>query len=110
MLDKKSITREEAYKMVGKGWKRLLERTYNYLELVPENVCVNTVKEKFAGLRIYVDRASEEVHRYLNLVCTESYTICELCGGIGDTCTPRGNWLRTLCKKCCAKVAEQLEC
>ncbi len=55
------------------------------------------VKEKFGGLRFYVDRASDKHYAYITFAESMSYHTCEECGaegkyyGIG--------WHRTLCDK-----------
>jgi hypothetical protein len=53
------------------------------------------VKEKFGGLRFYVDRASEKHHNYITFAESMSYRICEECGSPGKTYTD--GWHMTLC-------------
>jgi len=55
------------------------------------------VKEKFGGLRFYVDRASEENYNYINFAECLSHQTCEECGAPGQTYTL--GWHRTLCDK-----------
>lgn len=53
------------------------------------------VKEKFGGLRFYVDRASEKHYNYITFAESMSYHICEECGSPGKTYTD--GWHMTLC-------------
>jgi len=55
------------------------------------------VKEKFGGLRFYVDRASEKHYNYINFAENISHRTCEECGSPGMTYTM--GWHRTLCEK-----------
>ncbi len=53
------------------------------------------VKEKFGGLRFYVDGGSNELQAQIELAEAMSYRTCETCGAPGR---PRsGGWVRTLC-------------
>lgn len=53
------------------------------------------VKEKFGGLRFYVNRASEKHYNYINFAESMSYHTCEECGAPGKTYTD--GWHMTLC-------------
>jgi hypothetical protein len=55
------------------------------------------IKEKFGGLRFYVDRASDKHYNYISFAENMSYRTCEECGDAG-TYYPIG-WHRTLCDK-----------
>lgn len=54
------------------------------------------VKEKFGGLRFYVDRASEELHNIINRFEDLSYKVCETCGEPGHRRLDL-SWIHTLC-------------
>lgn len=55
------------------------------------------VKEKFGGLRFYVNQANEEQYAYLYFAELMSTTICEQCG---SPAKPTGKgWIRTLCEE-----------
>lgn len=62
------------------------------LEKLPE---LAQVKEKFGGLRFYVDGASEELRAQIALAEMLSFRICEVCGAPGSL--RREGWFRTLC-------------
>ena len=56
------------------------------------------VKEKFGGLRFYLDSsATEKLHDAIRLAEDESYKTCELCGEPGEP--RREGWIKTLCDK-----------
>ena len=56
------------------------------------------VKEKFGGLRFYVDNHSEYVNGILAMAESMSTRICQDCGNPGRAA--KGGWIRTLCKAC----------
>lgn len=56
------------------------------------------VKEKFGGLRFYVDGADDEVRGMIEMAEGMSYKICEDCGNRGST--RDAGWLRTMCDPC----------
>jgi hypothetical protein len=90
-----NITLDEAKEMVGPGWGQLIEQIYNAL---PENAVICQIKEKFGGLRFYVDNISQELQHMIGELETKSETICELCGKPGKT--DRHGWWKTLCPEC----------
>lgn len=105
------ITREEAKKMVGKGWSKLIDCVYDHLDtmypaglrgletlVVGEVTRVTTVKEKFGGLRIYVDHADPKTFDVIDEMENESLRTCEECGEAGET--GGDGWIKTLCDTC----------
>ena len=53
------------------------------------------VKEKFGGLRFYVNHATEEHYNYINFAENMSYRTCEVCGSPGKRYTD--GWHQVLC-------------
>ena len=53
------------------------------------------VKEKFGGLRFYVQAATKEHYNYISFAESMSYRTCESCGADGKTYTD--GWHTTLC-------------
>ena len=53
------------------------------------------IKEKFGGLRFYVDRATEEHYNYIAFAESMSYRTCERCGAPGKLFT--NGWHVVLC-------------
>lgn len=53
------------------------------------------VKEKFGGLRFYVQAATDKHYSYISFAESMSYRTCEECGAPGKTYTD--GWHRTMC-------------
>jgi len=87
------ITREIAKMCVGPGWGGLLDRLY---DAIPPNAIVVQVKEKFGGLRFYVDAAPGWFFDLIHEAEDLSMKTCEECGEPGY---PAGGWIKTLCEK-----------
>ena len=58
---------------------------------------VSQVKEKFGGLRFYVNGATDEQYAYINFAESMSYRTCEVCSDKGKP--NRGGWIVTRCRK-----------
>lgn len=71
----------------------------------PQPVVVQ-VKEKFGGLRFYLDhtlRLSYSIAwRFANVIEEQSYTVCEFCGGVGKRQRGDSGWVKTACQDCFA--------
>lgn len=89
----RDYTLQEAYDSVGKGWHGLLYRLYMLRQHYPFKVV--QVKEKFGGLRFYIDAAPDGMHGRIWRITEKSYRICEVCGRPGKI-RPFG-WVKTLC-------------
>jgi hypothetical protein len=83
---------------VGNGWLGLIK------ELIEESIKLGwdrqicQIKEKFGGLRFYINDASDGVHKLISEAEDKSYEICEVCGEPGGVRKING-WLVTLCDK-----------
>jgi hypothetical protein len=53
------------------------------------------VKEKFGGLRFYVQAATDKHYNFISFAESMSYRTCESCGAEGKTYTD--GWHTTLC-------------
>ncbi len=88
----------------GDGWFVLLRDLSDKIEAFnrtadgDQHVVATQVKEKFGGLRFYVDHHCDEVEGPIADAEEKSFEICEECGGVGTL--REGNWLRTLCDDC----------
>lgn len=81
---------------VGAGWRPLLDELHeNLLEIYPEYE-VGDLKEKFGGLRVYIDVAQSEAHALVAHYEARSRVTCEACGQPGEL-RSLGAWLVTLC-------------
>ena len=54
------------------------------------------VKEKFGGLRFYIDRGTDKHYDYITFAESMSYRTCEMCGAPGKRYTD--GWHMTLCE------------
>ena len=53
------------------------------------------VKEKFGGLRVYVNDANEAIDQRIETAIQESFHTCEVCGQPGTL--REDSWIKTLC-------------
>jgi hypothetical protein len=85
------------------GWNAIIWRLTESIEKVKgkhKEFEIVQVKEKFGGLRYYVEGARvEEVFNLINKAEELSYKICEECGEPGSL-DERYFWYLTLCRKC----------
>jgi hypothetical protein len=82
----------------GNGWYPLIKDLIEDLIGLGWNKQVCQVKEKFGGLRFYINEGSDEIFKKINSSENKSYEICETCGEKGNMRTDIG-WYRTLCNK-----------
>jgi hypothetical protein len=93
--------RATARELVGRGWWPLLDDAFDAVEQA--GVRLAQVKEKFGGVRLYLEdgRHAPELYEFLDEIEDRSLTICEACGAPG-----RGRedfvWRKTLCDGCSA--------
>lgn len=88
---------------VGDGWFPLIYDLSVKLEKLilelpeeeREHCKASQVKEKFGGLRFYMDGATEEMLKLISDAETLSYQICEDCGAKGER--RGGGWIKVLC-------------
>lgn len=93
---------------VGDGWYNLIEELCRELTKLGGGVEAAQVKEKFGGLRFYLEFGEhtsqlviDEAHRLENEYEAKSYTICETCGQPGKVSQTR--WIQTICPTCSKK-------
>jgi len=89
---------------VGPGWSGILVRLVADLERLGWDGSVLQVKEKFGGLRFYIDSGSDAIDKCIIKAERESYRTCECCGQPGK-CYDDG-WMVTLCRECREKQLE----
>lgn len=91
------------------GWLTILERLFDsiesYLQTQKKNSAIRKkfkfeqIKEKFAGLRVYVSNADEKIYDMIVNTEHDSQLICECCSLAGTLCK-RGGRFKTLCSDC----------
>ena len=80
-------------------WKRREHPSLSDEEFNAEHQAVAAqVKEKFGGLRFYVDNCDDYTRGVIAMAESMSYRICEDCGNLGKKRS--GGWIRTLCDSC----------
>lgn len=89
---------------VGDGWFKLLKSLIIKIKKNDEKngyvTKVTQIKEKFGGLRFYVNGTSDENWDLIEFAENKSYTICESCGAQSNVGTLNTGWLTTKCIKC----------
>lgn len=91
---------------VGEGWRLILEQLHAEVILIDPNYRAVQIKEKFGGLRAYLEWSTQlsiEDYELLNGYVRDaedmSYQTCEYCGAPG-VLSHDNYWLKTLCTKC----------
>jgi len=92
------LTEEQAVECVGKGWEPLVRKVYNAKTGLGIPVGILQVKEKWGGLRIYTDYFVPEIEEVIRKVCSDSLTICEVCGASAGL-VKKGTWYQTRCEE-----------
>lgn len=97
----------------GNGWNDIIDKLCKDIEeilttLGTVNIKVVQVKEKFGGLRFYIEwdpetqrtelELSNKIYTTISAAENESMKTCEECGQPGKQ-TTIGNWIQTLCNK-----------
>jgi len=85
---------------IGPGWIPLVMRLAESLVEAGWNRRLLQVKEKWGGLRFYIDYGNSEVFRLIEEAEKESYFICEDCGNNETAAARNDGWIRTLCNDC----------
>lgn len=88
---------------VGDGWFPLIYDLSIKLEKlileIPEeereHYKASQVKEKFGGLRFYMDHSTDEMRNLIREAEELSFHLCEDCGSVGER--RGGGWIRVLC-------------
>lgn len=93
----------------GDGWYPLLNalcrklmwdgRDHEHKWVRQDPPVVVQVKEKFGGLRFYVDSSTDIDDAIIEFAELLSYSICENCGSMKDVSQTKG-WIKTRCLSC----------
>ncbi len=83
---------------VEEGWYPLIKNLIEELLELGWNREISQVKEKFGGLRFYINDGSKEIYELISKYENLSYEICETCGEEGKLRTDL-SWHSTLCDK-----------
>lgn len=97
---------------VPAGWEHLVEQMHDEIVAIDPDYTVGQVKEKFGGLRFYIDVSDHvrdnddmwsEIYRIIEFYEAKSYTVCQDCGNKGwieQNPTGEFRWVATLCNAC----------
>lgn len=88
---------EAGFFQMGEGWYGLVKDLIDELLKLGWNKRINQSKEKFGGLRFYVEDTPEGGHEVISKYERLSYSVCEKCGKEGIL--RKGSWIRTLCEE-----------
>jgi len=93
----------------GDGWYPLINSLCKTLQWQvdnnkePQPVAVQ-VKEKFGGLRFYIESGSDKIYDIISVYENISFIVCEECGMTTSTTKREKNhWMFTLCDACWIK-------
>ena len=78
--------------------EHLAEMEQQLVQAQAETPVAVQVKEKFGGLRFYVNGGNEDQHREIAWAEDLSYRVCEQCGTMRDVKVWNQGWIRTLCR------------
>jgi len=98
----------------GDGWYDIIHHLCKYLQFQTDKngwpqIVAAQVKEKFGGLRFYVNSGTDQQHTIIDYVESMSYTICETCGTSQNVKAYHKGWRRTLCPSCNEKYLDYLK-
>lgn len=105
------IFSEDFYFECDDGWFDMLdELCFKVQSYVDDFDNVNQavaaqVKEKFGGLRFYIDDGDDYIYNLINEAENKSHVICEACGQPGSI-KKLGHWLMCRCQTCFARDEE----
>ena len=94
-------------KWVGPGWMPIVRELDAQLSFIDPDYTIVQVKEKFGGLRYYIDseKNSEEMYKLISIAEGRCWRVCESCGSTNSVTTDKnpedGHYrVLTLCNKC----------
>jgi len=86
------------------GWDDIVYNLTKELHSIYPDLKVVQVKEKFAGLRYYIEPVPPELRNHIYDIIgkaeEEAYTTCMWCGSKEAKQGDIGNWIVTACDKC----------
>ena len=96
--------------MCGEGWYPIIFDTLDKIQEIVDreglDIQITEVKEKWGGLRIYIDGYTDEIEVLIEQAEEKSVSICEICGKDGKLMRVNG-WWKTRCNDCLEKEKEQ---
>ena len=87
------------------GWHPMIYELLDKIQAIVdenpeyEDLRVTQIKEKYGGLRVYLNFDPPEISDMIDEYEEKSYETCEICGAKGKTREDR-RWYKTLCDDC----------
>jgi len=85
---------------VGEGWKPIVKKAVVQLKSIGYDSEISQIKEKFGGLRIYLNTYCPEAERIIMQAERMAANTCEQCGSHTGVSTSGPGWIKTLCCVC----------
>jgi len=88
--------KDSGFFSIGNGWLGIVKSLIEDLIQLGWDKQICQVKEKFGGLRFYINSGSDEIHKRIIEAERKSHEVCEKCGEPGKSIS--GGWIFTLCE------------
>ncbi len=98
--------KSNGFLQIGNGWFGLVKELIEDCIALGWNKEICQIKEKFGGLRFYINSAPDEVLTRIREAEERSYKICEATGNPGELRKDIG-WYRTLCEEEYEKIKKE---
>ena len=99
----------------GDGWKNLYQPIIDYIidynkdKKDEDKIEIWQIKEKFGGLRVYLNKSTEELDKMIEEAEKESYHTCEECGKHINKAIVEHHWIYAMCRQCYDEMKEKQE-
>lgn len=90
----------------GEGWKSLYQPITDYINEYNKGkkdeykIEIHQIKEKFGGLRYYVNFTDEKLRNMIREAEAKSYNTCEVCGKYIEKPINENHWIYAECQEC----------
>lgn len=81
------------------GWYEITRECCDAIQRIDPAARVYQLKEKFGGIRMYMNAVSPQVHTMTDALEHKSFQVCHACGAPAKT-RNKGGWLTTSCDGC----------
>lgn len=88
----------------GDGWFKIIDQLSADITAIDKDVMAVQVKEKYGGLRFYIEGGAEHIYDLIDEAEERSLVTCERCGEPGTT--RNEGWVYTMCDKCWKEKSE----
>ena len=99
----------------GDGWKDLYQPIIDYIidynkdKKDGDKIEIWQIKEKFGGLRVYLNKSTKELDKMIEKAEKESYHTCEECGKHINKAIVEHHWIYAMCRQCYDEMKEKQE-